>query len=141
MHVKIKNIFAKLKTLNVSIDGASKETYEKLRKGGSYKKIIENLHFIKEIKKTYDFEFIIHVVVQKDNYKEMSAMIDLAESFGADRIWFNKITDWNTYKDFSKVNVLDKNHEEYNDYQKELDTVIQRTKNNVAILIEMPTLI
>jgi len=141
MHGKIKNIFAKLKTLNVSIDGANKYTYEKLRKGGSYKKIIENLYFIKEIKKTYDFEFIIHVVVQKDNYKEMSAMIDLAESFGADRIWFNKITDWNTYKDFSKVNVLDKNHEEYNDYQKELDTVIQKTKNNRAILIEMPTLI
>jgi MoaA/NifB/PqqE/SkfB family radical SAM enzyme len=141
MHPRIKNIFSRLKTLNVSIDGASKETYEKLRKGGSYEKIINNLHFIKEIKKIYGFEFIIHVVVQKDNFNEMLSMIDLAESFRADRIWFNKITDWNTYKDFSKVNILDKNNEEHKEYLKVLHTVIQRAKINKKVLIGMFTLI
>ena len=140
MHPRIKNIFSRLKTLNVSIDGASKETYEKLRKGGSYEKIINNLHFIKEIKKIYGFTFIIHVVVQKDNYKEMLSMIDLAKNFEADRIWFNKITDWNTFKNFKEKNVMDTEHKEYLEYINVLNAVKEKIKISPKKFIEIPTL-
>ena len=50
MHERHTELFEKLDTLNISIDGATKETYETLRRGGSYEKILENLETVKKIK-------------------------------------------------------------------------------------------
>ena len=47
----VPNVINNLQELGVSIDGASKETYEKLRLGGRWEKIIEGLECIAELKK------------------------------------------------------------------------------------------
>ena len=93
MYHRTKYIFDNLYTLNISIDGATQPTYEKLRRGGSFKKIIENFEFIKTIK---NFPVYLHTVVQKDNWREMPAMIDLAEKYGFEKVYFTQIGDWNT---------------------------------------------
>ena len=141
MHSRIKNIFSRLKTLNVSIDGATKNTYEKLRQGGSYEKILENLSFIKEIKQTYGFEFILHFVVQRDNYHEMDLMVDLAERYDADKIWFNRITDWNTYSCFADLDVAHSDNKYYPQYLDVLENIKKRAITYKKTFIEMPTLV
>jgi len=100
MYKRFQKIFKNLDVLNISIDGASKATYEKLRKGGSFEKILENLNFLKSIEKK--FKVNLHMVVQQENWQEMPAMIKLAEEFNVDRVFFNKIQNWNTGIDFSK---------------------------------------
>ena len=55
MHPRHQTLFEKLDVLNVSIDGATKKTYELLRRGGSYERIIENLETAKELKKKIQF--------------------------------------------------------------------------------------
>lgn len=105
MYEKNKELFNKLSILNVSIDGASKETYEKLRLGGKFEKILENLEFIKNIKNSFTFN--LHMVVQKDNWHEMPTMLDLAYKYDADRVYFNKIQNWNTALDFSQQQFID----------------------------------
>jgi hypothetical protein len=47
-----------------------------------------------------NFKFIIHYVVQKNNYKEMPLMVELSKKYLADHIWFNRITNWNTFKNY-----------------------------------------
>lgn len=141
MHDRIKNIFSRLKTLNVSVDGASKNTYEHLRRGGSYEKILENLSFIKEIKKRYGFKFILHFIVQRDNYHEMGTMVDLAEQYSADRIWFNRITDWNTYSRFIDLDVADSNNVHHPQYLDMLENIKKRATAYKKTFIEMPTLV
>ena len=141
MHHRIKNIFSRLQTLNVSIDGATKHTYELLRQGGSYAKILDNLACIKEIKKQYGFEFILHVVVQKDNYHEMAQMVDLAEQYGADRIWFNRITNWNTHANFAELDVADENNADHPQYLEMLSKIKHRAASYDQRFIEMPTLV
>ena len=141
MHSRIKNIFSRLKTLNVSIDGATKNTYEQLRQGGSYEKILENLSFIKEIKQRYGFEFILHFVVQRDNYHEMNLMIDLAEQYGADRIYFNRITDWDTYACFAELDVANSNNSHYPQYVDMLKNIKKRAITYKKTFIQMPTLV
>ena len=141
MHHRIKNIFSRLQTLNVSIDGATKHTYELLRQGGSHAKILDNLAFTKEIKKQYGFEFILHVVVQKDNYHEMEQMVDLAEQYGADRIWFNRITNWNTHASFAEVDVADENNAHHSHYLEMLSKIKHRAASYDQRFIEMPTLV
>ena len=97
----VPHIINNLQELGVSIDGASRETYEKLRLGGRWDKIIEGLECISELKKKYNFRFFLHMVVQQDNWHELKAMVKLGHIYGVDRIYFNKMEDWNTGVDFS----------------------------------------
>lgn len=101
-HTKIPHIMPKLKRLGISIDGASERTYEKLRVGGRWIKILHALQQAKLLKEEYRFEFHLHMVVQKDNWHEMSAMAELAERYNVDQVFLNKIEDWKTNLDFSE---------------------------------------
>jgi molybdenum cofactor biosynthesis enzyme MoaA len=98
----LDNIICKLKVLGVSIDGASRATYEKLRLGGKWDKINSNLRSMSDSKSKYGFWFRFHVVVQEDNWHEMKDIARLAESYDVDEIYFSKIQDWNTDLDHSK---------------------------------------
>ena len=132
----VPHVIDNLKELGVSIDGATKSTYEKLRLGGRWEKIIEGLECIRELKKKQDFRFILHFVVQKDNYHEMDKIIDLGEQYGADRVWLNKIEDWGTIDDFRTQDIF-----KTSDYQHQLDGIVQRIQQRDDRFIECPTLI
>jgi MoaA/NifB/PqqE/SkfB family radical SAM enzyme len=133
MHQRHQTLFEKLDTLNLSIDGATKTTYESLRRGGSYEKIIENLEFIKELDKK--FKVKLHCVVQKKNYKEMYEYIKLGKKFNVDKIYFNKITDWNVLKNFSEEAVWKDTHPEYREFAKIIKD-IRNTKHEIERFVE-----
>ena len=92
------HIIDRIHTINISIDGATKETYERLRRGGHWGKLLENLEYISRYHKQFEIQF--HMVVQNSNWQEMHLMLQLADTYNAHRVIFNKITNWNTYKDF-----------------------------------------
>ena len=109
---RIPHIIENLTRLGVSIDGATKETYEKLRLGGKWDNINRNLECIAELKQQHNFKFELHMVVQKDNWQEIQTMIELGKQLGTDKIYFNKIQDWNTGQNINEV--LPPDNEEYN---------------------------
>jgi MoaA/NifB/PqqE/SkfB family radical SAM enzyme len=135
-HTKVPYVINNLQELGVSIDGATKETYEKLRLGGKWEKILEGLECMAEQKQKHGFRFILHFVVQKDNYHEMEKIIDLGERYGADRVWLNKIEDWGTIEDFKTQDIF--NTDEYNS---RLDSLVQRIHKRDDRFIECPTLV
>jgi len=116
-HTRIPYVIRNLKELGVSIDGASKETYEKLRLGGRWEKINENLECISQLKKKHDFRFILHFVVQKANYHEMEDIIELGRQYNADRVVLNRITNWQTFSDFNWHDVVSPTHPEHQQFQ------------------------
>ena len=136
-HHKVPYVINNLQELGVSIDGATKETYEKLRLGGKWEKILEGLECMAEQKQKHGFRFILHFVVQKDNYHEMETIINLGEQYGADRVWLNKIEDWGTSDDFHTQNIWGTP-----DYKEQFSKVVKRihSRNNDRF-IECPTLI
>jgi MoaA/NifB/PqqE/SkfB family radical SAM enzyme len=144
MYNRTKKIWKRTKKIGVSIDGATKETYERLRLGGSYDKILENLTFLKEKKKEHNFKLYLHFVVQKDNYHEMIKIIELAEKYDVDSVCLNKIEDWNTYKNFPEINITDAEHPEHGKYLEQFEKVKNKRnelkKENRCMLIETPTL-
>jgi len=135
-HSRVPNVIGNLQELGVSVDGATQETYEKLRLGGKWEKILEGLECMAEQRQKHGFRFILHFVVQKDNYHEMEAMIDLAERFGADRVWLNKIEDWGTTDDFHTQDIW-----RSPEYLRRLDGVRQRIWRRGDRFIECPTLL
>lgn len=120
MFQKNKELFKKIKVLGVSVDGATKNTYEKLRRGGKFDVILENLKFIKSIK---NFQFHLHMVVQNDNWHEMPLMLELADTVNADKVFFNSIQDWNTQSNFEKQDYFSKK-----DFKNLYDTCKLHTK-------------
>lgn len=139
-HHKIPHIIDNLQELGVSIDGASKLTYEKLRLGGKWDKINENLEYMAKLRQKHDFRFILHFVVQKDNYHEMEDIILLGKKYNADRVWLNKIEDWNVLANFGEVDIFDSSHPLHNDYKKKLEQVKLYLGFEKNPIVEIPTL-
>ena len=100
----VPHVINNLQKLGVSIDGASKETYEKLRLGGKWEKILEGLEYMAELKKKNQYRFDLHMVVQQENWHEMENMLELGHKYDVDGVYFNKIEDWNTGIDFKLQN-------------------------------------
>lgn len=133
--VKIPHILENLTELGVSIDGASQETYEKLRSGGTWSKINSNLQFISQLKKQYNFIFRLHFVVQRDNYHEMEKIVELGKKYNVDMVWLSRIQDWNTYKNFKEHNIFESTHPLHLEYKKYLGQFEKFLKDkNISIV-------
>jgi len=100
-HGTVPHVISKLSTLGISIDGATRHTYEKLRMGGRWDKVVDALDCATELKQTYGFRLNMHMVVQQDNWHEMELMCALAHKHNVDTVYFNIIEDWNTNIDMS----------------------------------------
>lgn len=76
--------------LYISMDGASRDTYEKIRVGADFDIVKENIKNVVKIKrecKTMFPEISFHYIISKDNYREVPQMIELVhELTGRDNI-------------------------------------------------------
>ena len=140
-HARVPYVIGNLKELGVSIDGATKHTYEKLRLGGRWEKVLEGLECMAEQKHKHGFRFILHFVVQKDNYHEMEDIIKLGKKYNVDRVWLNKIEDWYVSSNFNDNNIFSVSHPLHADYQSRLKRIVPYLaldKKNP--IVEVPTL-
>ena len=78
---KIKH--QKFPWLKISIDAATKETYEKIRLGAKWEDLITALNLVKQNRDKFPF-VMINMTVMRNNYKEIPQFINLAESYGFD---------------------------------------------------------
>jgi hypothetical protein len=139
-HTRVPNVISNLNELGISIDGASKTTYEKLRLGGRWDKINENLQCISEQKHKHGFRFILHFVVQKDNYHEMEDIIMLGKKYNADRVWLNKVEDWNVSDRFADMDIFNTDHPLHTDYKDRLSKIKPYLGFEKKPIVEIPTL-
>ena len=113
--LKIKD---SIKFLDISIDAGDQETYEKVRLGGSWDVLIDNLDHVKD---NFNCKVTLKFVLQKDNIHSLDNFVKLVEHYN-----FNgnitAIEDWSAMADFDSHNVFDKKHALY-EYTK--DKLIQ----------------
>ncbi|MFH1771966.1 MAG: radical SAM protein [Candidatus Omnitrophota bacterium] len=67
----------------VSLDAATKETYEKIRVGSDFDRVIGNVKYLIKIKmetKSYFPEIAFHYIISKENVNEVSNYIELVSS-------------------------------------------------------------
>jgi hypothetical protein len=92
-------IRAKIRSTEISIDAATAETYALNRRGGKWERLLSNLDFISELRKSGPLEYIkIHMVVQANNFREMPAFVRLGERWGVDSVYFSRLHDWETFE-------------------------------------------
>ena len=78
----------------ISIDGATKETYESIRRGAKFEKVVEMA------KKAVDAGLLeaINFTLMKDNYREIPGIMTLAASIGLKRVTFIGLKSCESYE-------------------------------------------
>lgn len=87
-------VSAKLDHLILSVDGASKETYEQMRKGGNFEKVVSNIKTLMAEKKRRASvkPFVeMQMLVSKINEHEQQAYLDMAKDLGSDKVWLKTL--------------------------------------------------
>jgi MoaA/NifB/PqqE/SkfB family radical SAM enzyme len=78
----------------LSLDGATKETYEKIRVGANFDKVVSNTRRLIQIKREMRKkrpEVKINTVVCSTNYRELPAVVELAHDIGIGMVQFVNI--------------------------------------------------
>lgn len=89
-----------IKSTEISIDAATPETYSINRRGGNFKKLLENLQFISDLRESGPLEWVgISMVVQENNFREMPKFIKLGTRFSFDSVYFSQLVNWGTYSE------------------------------------------
>ena len=84
---EFSNLLEIPKRIGVSIDGASKETYEINRAGGNWERLQKNLRNLLKLKKRPEahIDYIcLNFIVQKNNYHEIEKFVEMAQNMGGD---------------------------------------------------------
>lgn len=74
-----------LQVLSISVDGATRETYEKIRVRGNFDRLVRNIRRLIELKKEMNSETpwtYLSMVCMKDNIREFLKLIELAKELG-----------------------------------------------------------
>ena len=87
---------SKLSSLVFSIDGGTRETYNRIREKSDFDKVLENLAAIKEYRdsKKMDFELRIANVAMLDNIRELPELYERMDKIGVDSLFVNQLVVW-----------------------------------------------
>ena len=105
---------------NISIDAGTKETYEKLRRGGKWEQLMKALEVFKKAKEEGKFRSVnINMTVMKSNFREIPQFVEMARARG-----------FKSYFSILRGQAGDENFFEANDLGtlKELKTVLNNPK-------------
>ncbi len=84
--------------LTVSIDAATKTTYEEIRRGGNFDVLKKNMEFASRLRKEGKLSYFrLNFVVQRKNYLEMPLFVQWGLDLGVDEVFFTKILNYGTY--------------------------------------------
>jgi wyosine [tRNA(Phe)-imidazoG37] synthetase (radical SAM superfamily) len=87
------------KIFSISIDASTEESYNKVRKGGDFKKLIRNLYSLR--KRVNDISTMaLTFVVQRDNFRDLEGFIELAYSLKVTNVIVVKIDHWEGAGDY-----------------------------------------
>jgi MoaA/NifB/PqqE/SkfB family radical SAM enzyme/tetratricopeptide (TPR) repeat protein len=116
---KLSKIHRNPINIQISIDSATEKTYEILRRGGKFQRLLANLEFVSRLRRENKIQRASLVfVVQALNYREMPGAVDITNRFGLDSIIFLPLTNWGTYstQDYLDRNVCNPRHPLHNDF-------------------------
>jgi hypothetical protein len=105
-----------VKKAEISIDAAAAETYSVNRRGGDFRKLLKNLEFIGSLREKGPLTSLtFSMVVQKNNFREMPAFVELGRRYNATEVSFTQITNWGTFsaEEFPALDVSSPAHPDH----------------------------
>lgn len=101
---KVKELVRlKVDRLNISIDGATAETYESIRRGAKFDKLLENLALLKKYNNGV-INLCVVSVSMKENLHELKDLVRLVKRFGIKRLFIQEVQVGKDGQDESIIN-------------------------------------
>lgn len=95
---RMKRLHGNVSTILISFDAATEETYNITRRGGHWPTLLENCRRMGELRARGEVKYLrFDFVVQRENFREMKAFVELARELGADHAYFSKMLNWGTF--------------------------------------------
>lgn len=122
----------KVQSVEISVHSVYRETYEKIVRGGNFDKLMENLKFISQMKKSEKLDFFcLNFVVSLYNYREMIDFQKLANELGASTsFWEYRV--WGTCQmdeKYDEVAIFEPSHPNYKEYLEVINHEIFKSPN------------
>ena len=97
---KFPGIHRKIRSVRISTDAASKESFEKLRRGGRHDVFLKNMQFLATLRASgvipqLKFSF----TYQRDNFREMREFVAYCERYNADFAIFERLQNLGAFTD------------------------------------------
>lgn len=133
---KIAKAHPYIKSAEISIDAATKETYEIVRRGGNWELLMKNLQFINSIEDIQSL--IFSFVLQKQNYKEIVDFYYLIKNtLPNKKVFFQyySVQDWGVMdkQSYIDMKVWDKQHPEHEMFNKVVSELMLIKDKNISI--------
>lgn len=110
-------------SLNYSIDGVTRDTYETIRRGAKFKDLLESIDIVNKYREKYrcdgkdsdKFTMIMNVVIMKSNYHQLTHFVDFAKSYNFETLLLSpvqKVTNYENiflHKDLEADKYIEKN--------------------------------
>jgi MoaA/NifB/PqqE/SkfB family radical SAM enzyme/tetratricopeptide (TPR) repeat protein len=85
----------RFRDITISIDGATPATYERLRRGSTWEKLLRTMGILESARRAGVIRRVmVNMVVQEQNFREMRGLIALARGWAVDGIRFYRIRQW-----------------------------------------------
>ncbi len=96
---KFPGIHDMIRSIRVSTDGATPQTFEKLRRGAFWEPFVENMKFLGQLRQSGAFEVLkFSFTYQKDNFREMPLFVDWTQSIDPGRhVLFERLDNWGSF--------------------------------------------
>ncbi|MEZ4873322.1 MAG: radical SAM protein [Bdellovibrionales bacterium] len=109
---KNKKCYQMVDIMNISIDGATKETFEYIRTPAKFEKVIKNISDLVEVCKETSIE--LAMTVSQINVREVNELIELAAELKVPSVWVGPavITNKNLLEKLGGQNIHEMPHEE-----------------------------
>ncbi len=110
---ELPNLHSRVRSVEISVDAATPQTYQINRAGGSFARLLDNLTFLKEL----GYPLTLSMVVQQNNYREIPHFIELAADFNAN-VYLSQLVNWGTFshKEFLQRAVHLTGHPEHGNF-------------------------
>ena len=110
----IEGLEDNINNFQISIDAFSKDVYERVRQGGNFDRLLDNLDWLRDSKPDINVSF--QYVVQAANLDDMLLARQFMDRYPSWRVNFTKVLDWNTWENFEEHAVWKPGHPRYGDY-------------------------
>ena len=134
MWESMSSIHDLVKTIEISIDAGTKETYKKVRRNGDWDLLMKNLDYIN----TLNLQRItLSFVIQDENYKELTKFENLKKRLNnipEVRTHYHKILQWGHMTDsqYEEKAVWKKTHKNYLDFKKTWNNFLENVDKNTT---------
>lgn len=95
---KMEKAHPAISSVQVSIDAATKETYEKIRSGANFDTLMENLDYLSKLRSQNVIgQLIISFVVNALNFTQMKQFVKIGFEFKCDHVYFALMSNWGIF--------------------------------------------